>query len=87
MPFMWISKGQGTMSLVIENNIVTFCFPDQENAYTEVMWEHLSRYRFKHEETTLFSVTKDQEGSGHFVENRIMQIDKDVGRVSTFCFL
>lgn len=86
---MWIRIGQGTMSFVIEINIVMPCFPHQENIYLKVMHWHLSRYSFRHEETTFFSVTEDEIGSGHFLENRSMQIDKDVGHVSsdTFCFL
>lgn len=74
------------MSLVIENNIVMSCFPHQEDAYTKVMQGHLSRYKFKHEVTTFFSVNKDQRGSGHLLESRIMQINKDVGHVSSVSY-
>lgn len=65
MPLTWISKGQGTISLLIEKNIVMLCFPHQENIYKKVMQGHLSRYRFKHKEST-FTVTNDQRDPGHF---------------------
>jgi len=77
------------MSLAVENNIVMSCFPRHENAHAKVTQGHLSTYRFKHEETPFFSISKDQRGSGHFAGSRGMQINKDVRHVctDTFCFL